>query len=228
MSNADALTNSTTENIEHGGSMRSGAERNELLSVHPIIRQIIDRDCHVASSFREVVRYVISKLKGGFQTFRNMNQEDRQLFIDQCLQQHAANRQLYTEVMSGMQRTTIRRSESRLPPTMMTGPQLVSMMRKHHVTIAGLAERTGITQKRIRQVRERGLSDPMTIRDWIDAITREAPGPIPASIRIGIRSAKAECDFCGYPFVVGDDAWTYVEEVFCTVNCCRISRNWLK
>lgn len=207
---------------------KEATEQEEPTSVHPIIRQIIDRDCHVGWSYPEVIRHVVTKLKGGFQTFRNMTVVDRELLIDQCLQQHSGNQRLYVEVMSGLTRTKVPTTTKAIPPATMTGPQIITMMRKHRVTISGLAQRTGITQKRIRQVRERGLSDPMTIRDWIQAITGEDPGPIPTSIRIGITTEKTECDFCGYPFIVGDEAWSYVDEVFCSVNCCRKSRNWLR
>ena len=201
---------------------------DEPISVHPIIRQIIDRDCHVSWSNSEVVRHVVAKLKGGFQTFRNMSLVDRELLIDQCVRQHSGNLRLYVEVMSGLTRTTVPKTDAALPPSTMTGPQIITIMRKHHVTIAELANRTGITQKRIRQIRERGLQDPLTIRDWIQAITGKDPGPIPTPVSISRNTEKAECDFCGYPFIVGNEAWSYIDEVFCSLNCCRKSRNWLK
>lgn len=67
--------------------------------IHPIIRQIIDRDCHAGWSNREVIRHVISRLKGKYRTFRAMPRDDRRWFMRQCLQVHADNRQLYREVM---------------------------------------------------------------------------------------------------------------------------------
>jgi hypothetical protein len=46
----------------------------ELISmeVHPIVRQIIDRDCYVGESYRRVIRHVVSKLRGGYAAFRKM------------------------------------------------------------------------------------------------------------------------------------------------------------
>jgi hypothetical protein len=56
-------------------------------------------------------------------------------------------------------------------------------MRKHHVTIASLSNRMQITQKRIREVRERGLIDANVFRDWVQGITATDPGPIVARVR---------------------------------------------
>ena len=52
-------------------------------NVHPIVRQIIDRDCHVSASNRAVMRHVISKLREGYRTFRQLPKaERRQLLQD--------------------------------------------------------------------------------------------------------------------------------------------------
>ena len=69
------------------------------LGVHPIVKQIIDRDCHVAESNRTVIRHVISKLRGGWQTFRSLPKSDRRQLMQQCVQQHHDNRELYRAVM---------------------------------------------------------------------------------------------------------------------------------
>jgi hypothetical protein len=58
------------------------------------------------------------------------------------------------------------------------GEAISRLMRKHKVTIRELAERTGITMKRIRQVRAIGLEDRLAIRDWIEAIVGSDPGPM--------------------------------------------------
>ena len=67
--------------------------------MHPIVRQIIDRDCHVAMSNRAVMRHVISRLRDGYATFRTMPQGDRKELLRQCRDQHRANRELYVAVM---------------------------------------------------------------------------------------------------------------------------------
>lgn len=73
----------------------------KVTDVHPIIRQIIDRDCHVSLSNRAVVRHVVSKLKHGYKTFRAMPKPDRKQFIAECLYQHQSNFKLYCDVMRG-------------------------------------------------------------------------------------------------------------------------------
>lgn len=72
---------------------------SQPVEVHPIVRQIIDRDCHVGESYRTVIRHVVSKLRDGFQTFRGMPRAGRRLLMRQCIQQHRANRELYAAVM---------------------------------------------------------------------------------------------------------------------------------
>ena len=51
------------------------------IDIHPIIRQIIDRDCHVSWSNRRVIRHVVSKLRDGQRTFRAMPREDRRTLL---------------------------------------------------------------------------------------------------------------------------------------------------
>jgi hypothetical protein len=65
----------------------------------------------------------------------------------------------------------------------MSGKQIQSLMRQHHVTIAALSKRMQVTQKRIREVRERGLTDPNVVRDWVQGIIGTDPGPIVARVR---------------------------------------------
>ena len=71
----------------------------QQIEVHSIVRQIIDRDCHVGESYRTVIRHVVSKLRGGHNTFRGMPRADRCLLMQECIQQHRANRELYVAVM---------------------------------------------------------------------------------------------------------------------------------
>ena len=70
-------------------------------SIDPIVRQIIDRDCHVAISNRAVIRHVISKLRGEMQTFRAMPREERREWMRQCIARHQQNREQYVAVMGG-------------------------------------------------------------------------------------------------------------------------------
>lgn len=65
----------------------------------------------------------------------------------------------------------------------MSGKQIQSLMRRHQVTIRELSKRMQITQKRIREVRERGLTDPNIVRDWVQGITGSDPGPIVGGVK---------------------------------------------
>jgi hypothetical protein len=205
------------------GTQDDESEVREHFSVHPIIRQIIDRDCHVGESEKNVVRHVISKLRDGYDTFRNLSLAERRQFIEQCLCRHRANRREYVEVMSGFTRTL---GKEHAVQGSMTGQEVVVLMRQHKKTISVLAFRLGTSQKRVRQVRTHGLSDPLAVRDWIEAITGTDPGPIPERYRINGKGEETECAFCGYPLFHNDEAYEYVSDVFCSISCCRKSRNW--
>jgi hypothetical protein len=75
---------------------------------HPMIRQIVNR-CHVSDSNRTVIRYIISRLRDGYTTFRAMPRRQRRLLMRDAIAVHKANRALYTRVMRGNQRTTRKR-----------------------------------------------------------------------------------------------------------------------
>lgn len=108
----------------------------------------------------------------------------------------------------------------------LSGQEVKRLMRRHHTTIAELAFRMGITQRRIRDVREQGIRGAELVRDWIQGITDVDVGPLPERYRIRNRLEECQCGFCGYPLYVGDVAYEYVSEAFCSVTCCRRSRRW--
>ena len=193
-------------------------------SVHPIIKQIIDRDCHVATPAKEVVRHVISKLRKGYATLRAMPQTDRDLLVEQCVLHHRGNFKEYVEVMSGFTQTV--GADLAKLPSALSGAEIVSLMRKHKVTIEALAFRLGTTQKRVRKIRNTKLDDPLAVRDWIQAITGEDPGPIPQKVCIHSRQEEGDCCFCACPLYFGEDAYEYVGSLFCSITCCRQSRGW--
>lgn len=198
-----------------------------MIRPHPIVRQIIDRDCHVSMSDRDVVRHVIGKLKHGYETLHGLSPPEREEFLAGCLWTHEENRALYGDVMTGqLSRPARKRSLSEVPPPSLTGPEIVRLMRKHKQTIKALSGKMGITQKRIRTVRARGLADPLAVRDWLQAITDVDPGPIPQSVRVEASQLSLECGFCGCPLHPGEVAYKYVSELFCSTACCRFSRGW--
>ena len=108
----------------------------------------------------------------------------------------------------------------------LTGQELRKLMRGCRMTIGALAFRLGISQQRIQAVRERGLFDSHAVRDWMEAITGEDPGPLPQRYRIRHLSEEAECCDCGCPLYVGEAAYEYAGAAFCSVRCARKSRGW--
>ena len=115
------------------------------------------------------------------------------------------------------------RSATPLPPSTLSGDELVRLMRKHRMTISNLAFHVGMTQKRVRQLRRTGLTDAAVIRDWLEAITGQDPGPVPERFRITSLGAGTECCFCRFPLFHDDVAWNFADNVFCTIDCVRRS-----
>ena len=108
----------------------------------------------------------------------------------------------------------------------LTGQEVTSLMRRHKKTIESLAFRMGLTQKRIREVRERGLRDPYAVRDWIQAITDQDIGPLPERYLIRHITEETLLRQCGCPLDLGDHAYEYAGDIFCSAECCRQSRGW--
>lgn len=52
----------------------------------------------------------------------------------------------------------------------LSGSMVCHLMRKHRVTIAGLAAKHNITQKRVREVRAQGVSGFLAL-EWVFLIT---------------------------------------------------------
>ena len=118
--------------------------------IHPIIRQIIDRDCHVGECNRMVVRHVIAQLKDGNETFRRMPMAERRKFVEQCLAQHAANRRLFSEVMTGFPATRKREQELAKQIQSVSGKELVSLMNEHGKSSEFMAFRLGTTLHKVQ------------------------------------------------------------------------------
>lgn len=147
---------------------------------HPIIKQVIDRDCHIGERNRAVIKHVISKLRDGYDQFKAMPPEDRRNLMIQCISAHERNRNEYHAVMNCK-----RRPAGVLPEDMLeaiessgelTGDQVKVLMRQHSVKIQDLAEKMNVPQKRVREYRSVGLTDNYGIRDVIEGITGCDPG----------------------------------------------------
>ncbi len=194
--------------------------------IHPIIRQIIDRDCHVGECNRVVVRHVIAQLKNGNETFRRMPKAERRKFVEQCLAQHAANRRLFSEVMTGFPATRKREQELAKQTQGVSGTELVSLMNEHGKSTDFMAFRLGITLRKVRQARICGLTGAVSIGQWIRALATDDSANIPRKYRIPDRGQSLYCGFCGIPFVPSDHAFEFTGEVFCSIACCRFGQGW--
>lgn len=60
-------------------------------------------------------------------------------------------------------------------PLWLSGSMICSLMRKHQVTIAGLAAKFNITKKRVHEVRAKGVSGFLA-EEWTFMITGQWPG----------------------------------------------------
>jgi len=67
----------------------------------PIIKQIIDRDCHVSFSYLRVIKHVVSKIEGGYKTFKKLPKDFKKDFMKNCIRIHKQNINLYNYVMRG-------------------------------------------------------------------------------------------------------------------------------
>ena len=65
-----------------------------------MIKRIVGR-CHVGESYESVIRYVISRLKGGFEGYRRATLPQKVDLVKQVMYHHSQNRRLYARVMGG-------------------------------------------------------------------------------------------------------------------------------
>ena len=97
----------------------------------------------------------------------------------------------------------------------LSGEEIKTLMRRHKKTISGLAFTMGITQKRVREVREKGINDRNGVRDWLESLTGDDPGPLPERYRIRSRDEAFDCPQCGCPLGRGDLAYEFACSAYC-------------
>ena len=71
------------------------------MKTNPIVRQIVARR-PVWISYRTVLRYFISRLKGGEAQWKQMTRSQRHTWMKQVFSEHKANREEYNFVMRGL------------------------------------------------------------------------------------------------------------------------------
>ena len=67
----------------------------------PMINQIVDR-CHVGQSERQVIEFVVSKLRNGRATFLRMPRMLRKRMMQLVVARHRHNRKVYRWVSGGL------------------------------------------------------------------------------------------------------------------------------
>lgn len=194
--------------------------------IHPIIRQVIDRDCHVGESNQTVVQHVISKLKNGYETYRQLSTKDRRIFIEQCISHHRANQRLYAEVMNGFSSCKRTERELLIQIESVSADELQALMLENNVTADYLAFRLGWSKGRVQAVCECGLSKTREIQQWLTAIAEAENCDVPAKSRVRDGSQTADCSFCGCPMSIGDQVFDYQNQVYCSNHCCRKHCGW--
>ncbi len=65
-----------------------------------MFRRIVDR-CSVNESDRAVIKYVISRLKNGYGTWRALDQKTRKQYMREVIAIHRENQNLYISIMTG-------------------------------------------------------------------------------------------------------------------------------
>jgi hypothetical protein len=70
------------------------------MNIHPIVKQVVDRQ-HVSASNMAVIKAVVSRLRKGHSTFAAMPREDRRTMMRQCVFAHQKNFVLFCFVQSG-------------------------------------------------------------------------------------------------------------------------------
>jgi hypothetical protein len=65
-----------------------------------IVRNIVGK-CFVGDSYLQVVRFAVSKLRGGYTTYRKLPRKFRRSLLQTIIRAHADNRKLYAYVMHG-------------------------------------------------------------------------------------------------------------------------------
>jgi len=67
--------------------------------MNPMIERIVNRDCCVSLSNRQVIYHVITKLRKKKRTYWAINKKDRKSFMRDCIKAHQENQKLYHQVM---------------------------------------------------------------------------------------------------------------------------------
>ncbi|MFN5799569.1 MAG: hypothetical protein ACK5AN_18770 [Planctomyces sp.] len=100
---------------------------------------------------------------------------------------------------------------------LLSGPDLIRLMRRNRVTMPQLAKRLSMSQDRIRQRKRTGLYTAAVTRDWVQAITGTDPGeigpgwsvssllPSPANRKSRRKSAKTNGNSTPAPAVTPSD-----------------------
>ena len=65
-----------------------------------IVRNIVDR-CHVGTRYVDVLKYLVSRINGGYKTWKTLTRAQRKEIMRVAFARHRANNKLFRSVMTG-------------------------------------------------------------------------------------------------------------------------------
>ncbi|WP_432263071.1 hypothetical protein [Cupriavidus sp. TMH.W2] len=110
-------------------------------------------------------------------TFGDLDAEAAFIRYQQAQSEHGEQRpwQMAANAVQAMRESV---TKARGPETMrLSGKMITALMRLNGKTIESLARAMGITQKRVREVRERGVAGEGYVLDWVEALSASAAEP---------------------------------------------------
>lgn len=75
--------------------------KKELAGHRWFINRIVDR-CHVGEPYKEVFKYMISRIKGGHTGWLTMDRNTRKVLLCFAMERHDKNRGLFTWINRGL------------------------------------------------------------------------------------------------------------------------------
>ncbi|MFO0915916.1 MAG: hypothetical protein U0795_23355 [Pirellulales bacterium] len=108
----------------------------------------------------------------------------------------------------------------------LSGKELKELMTRHGKSIDWTAFRLGVSRRTLLEFRAGGVYGQDAVLEWLQAIGEADDGTLPNRFLIKHWTEEGCCSQCGYPMDVGDLAFEFGNEIFCSVSCCRHRSGW--
>lgn len=108
----------------------------------------------------------------------------------------------------------------------LSGKEAKDLMTHGGKTIDWISFRIGIPRRTVLEARSSGVHGQDAVLEWLQAILETDNGTLPSRFLIKHWTEEGCCAQCGYPMDVGDLAFQYRSEIFCSVACCRHQSGW--